>query len=217
MKSSSRTANRTRSGNMKPGRGWMFALAVLVLGVVLGYLFRGSSSQTASAGSSNGNQTVGSSSPTGSGLPLEVAVQPLLERLKDNPSDPELLANIGNQYYDHQDYGKAVDYYEKSLTIRPEDVNVRTDMGTAIWYAGNPERAIQEYETSLKYQPNHAQTLFNMGIVKWQGEHDGRAALESWQKLLAADPEYPDRQKVEQLMQQVQTEVNQKTGTPTGQ
>lgn len=209
MKSSSRNTFRTSPNNPKHP-AWLATIAILLVGATLGYLFRGSSSQTASAGSLSGSQTIGSASSSSvSGL---VAIQPLLEQLKNNPNDPGLLANIGNQYYDNHDYSKAVEYYQKSLQIQPENVNVRTDMGTAIWYGGDAQGAIREYETSLKYQPNHQQTLFNMGIVKWQGEHDGNAALQWWQKLLAENPDYPDRQKVEQLMQQVQSEIGQSAG-----
>lgn len=209
MKPSLRNASGTRSGHSKPGNRWVLTVAILAVGAVLGYLFHGSSS-TASAGSFNGSPAAGSSS--GPPLPLEAAVQPLLQSLKDNPNDPDLLTNIGNQYYDSHNYGKAIEYYGRALKIRPEDVNVRTDMGTAIWYSGNAEGAIHEYETSLHYQPNHAQTFFNMGIVEWQGKHDDSAALQWWQKLLAEHPAYPDRQKVEQLMQQVQAEMGQSAG-----
>jgi tetratricopeptide (TPR) repeat protein len=76
-------------------------------------------------------------------------------------------------------------------------------MGTAIWYSGDPDQAIREYEQALKDEPDHPQTLFNMGVVKWQGKQDGKAALKLWEKLLAANPNYADRQKVEAMMQQV--------------
>jgi tetratricopeptide (TPR) repeat protein len=131
----------------------------------------------------------------------------LLEQLKSRPNDPELLANIGNHYYDSKDYAKAIDYYEKSLNLAPGNVDVRTDLGTAIWYAGDPDRAIREYGKALKDKPDYPQTLFNMGVVKWQGKHDGKAALELWEKLLATSPNYPERQKVEAMMQQVRAEM----------
>lgn len=215
MKSSSR--NTSRNSSDKPKRpAWMFAIAILLLGAFLGYLFRGTSSSTASAGSFNSNQTTGSASSSGSSSSMETTVQPLLDRLKVSPNDPALLANIGNAYYDNHAYDRAVEYYQRSLKIQPENVNVRTDMGTAIWYSGNADGAIREYQTSLQYEPDHAQTLFNMGIVEWQGKHDDSAALQWWQKLLTENPAYPDRQKVEQLMQQVQAEIGQSAGTPTG-
>jgi hypothetical protein len=39
------------------------------------------------------------------------------------------LANNGNQYYDNREYGKAIEYYEKSLKVRPADVNVPNGHG----------------------------------------------------------------------------------------
>jgi tetratricopeptide (TPR) repeat protein len=131
------------------------------------------------------------------------AIQPLLDQVKSRPNDPELLASIGNHYYDNRDYAKAIEYYGRSLKLAPTNVDVRTDMGTAIWYSGDPDRAVREYEQALKDKPDYSQTLFNMGVVKWQGMHDGKAALELWERLLAADPNYPERQKVEAMMQQI--------------
>ena len=195
------------TGYWKAGQAYVLAVITLMLGIVVGYLFRGSSSVAASGGTTSGfsSSSVADSVPSSS-VPLSSKVDPLLERLKSNPADPELLANIGNEYYDSRDYGKAIEYYEKSLKLRPENVNVRTDMGTAIWYSGDADRAIDEFGRSLKYQPTHAQTLFNMGVVKWQGKQDRKSALEMWRKLLAVNPGYPERQKVEQMIQQVQSE-----------
>ena len=200
MKHSSQNASRTL-----PGQTWALAIVILALGISLGYLFRGSFSSGTPASLPSGNQAA-SATPSASQVPFDTTIQPLLERLKNSPDNPDLLADVGNQYYDHRDYGKAVEYYERSLKLKPENVNVRTDMGTAIWYMGNPDGAIREYETALKYQPDYPETLVNMGIVKWQGKHDDKAALELWQKLLMVNPYYQDRPKVEQLIQQIQAE-----------
>jgi tetratricopeptide (TPR) repeat protein len=62
-------------------------------------------------------------------------LDPLLEQLKTRSTDADLLVNIGNSYCDAQDYANAIDYYEKALKLRPDDVNGRTDMATAIWYS----------------------------------------------------------------------------------
>ena len=207
MKHSSHDVSRISSGSRKPGQAWALATVILALGMGLGYLFRGSFLPGASASLSSENQAATSASSAASQLPFDITIQPLLARLKNSPDNPDLLVDIGNQYYDHRDYGKAVEYYERSLKLRPENVNVRTDMGTAIWYMGNPDGAIREYETALKYQPDYPETLVNMGIVEWQGKHDGKGALELWRRLLMLNPYYPDRSKVEQLIQQVQAEV----------
>src|ERR1700761_3097045 len=62
---------------------------------------------------------------------------PLLQRLKADPKNPDLLTNLGNLYYDAQQYSSAVDFYQRALQSKPSDVAVRTDMATAYWYLGN--------------------------------------------------------------------------------
>ncbi len=187
------------------------ALAVLALGILVGYLFH-SCSSGGSATSGPGESQTASDSGSSNGAGNEI--QQLLEPLRSDPNDPNLLASIGNAYYDQGLYDKAVGYYRRYLAIKPRDVNVWTDMGTAIWYTGDPDGAIQQYETVLRHQPDFPNALRNMGIVKWQGKQDRSGALEVWQKLLTAHPDYPDRQKVEQLMQKVQTEMMNQAKIP---
>lgn len=146
MKASSPGVLPPRSNSWRPGQVSVVALVVLVLGIVLGYLFHNSSSSGSGSGASNAGQLASSDSLGNAGT----AVRPLLERLQSTPNDPDLLESIGNAYYDDHDYNRAVTYYQRYLEVRPEDVNVRTDMGTAIWYSGNPDGAIQQYETALR-------------------------------------------------------------------
>ena len=201
-------ADEMSANYWKASQAYVLAVITLMLGIAIGYLFHGSAAAAPSGGPAGVSPSgwEPESAQSFPSVPPNSSFDALLERLKQSDNDPELLANIGNQYYDNRDYARAIQYYERSLKLRPENVNVRTDMGTAIWYSGDADRAIREYETSLKYDPNHAQTLFNMGIVKWQGKQDRKAALDLWQKLLAANPSYAERQKVEQMIQQVRAE-----------
>jgi cytochrome c-type biogenesis protein CcmH/NrfG len=125
---------------------------------------------------------------------------PLLDKLKAEPKNPELLAGIGNIYYDAQQYPIAVDYYGRALKARPSDASVRTDMATAYWYMGNADTAIAEFNKALSYEPNNPNTLFNLGLVKWKGKSDVAGAVADWEKLLKTNPNYQDRDKVQQMM-----------------
>ncbi len=125
---------------------------------------------------------------------------PLLEQLKASPADPALLANIGNVYYDAQQYPAAIDYYGRSLQSAPANVSVRTDLGTAYWYSGNADAAIAEFNKALTYEPTNPNTLFNRGLVKWKGKSDAAGAAADWQKLLAANPDYEGKENVEKLL-----------------
>jgi cytochrome c-type biogenesis protein CcmH/NrfG len=131
---------------------------------------------------------------------LAQAAAPLLEAVKKDPKDFDSLVKLGNLYYDGKQFPSAIQYYERALAIHPENPDVRTDMGTAYWYMGDAEKALAAMETSLKYRPGHPQTLFNLGWVRWQGKQDPQGAIQAWQDLLKANPDYPQKQQVEQYI-----------------
>jgi tetratricopeptide (TPR) repeat protein len=69
------------------------------------------------------------------------------------------------------------------------DINVSTDLGTAIWYSGRADEALAQYDRSLIIDPTHAQTLFNVGIVRADGKHDYAGAIAAWEALLKTNPD----------------------------
>lgn len=197
------TTNPGRNGAWTSTQAYVFAVFCLVLGVALGYLFRGSASPAAKAVAPAAVQQ-GSVQKQASAAEMQAALTqaaaPLLEAINKNPGDYDSLVQLGNLYYDAQQYPGAIQYYEKALVIHPENPDVRTDMGTAYWYTGNADKAVEAMQTSLKYRPGHPQTLFNLGWIKWQGKADPKGAIEAWEKLLKSNPDYPQKQQVEQYI-----------------
>jgi tetratricopeptide (TPR) repeat protein len=137
---------------------------------------------------------------------------PMIAKLKSDPKNLELLIGIGNLYYDAQQYPLAVDYYVRELQIKPSDSAVRTDMATAYWYMGNADTAIAEFDKALGYAPTNPNTLFNLGLVKWQGKHDSAGAIADWKKLLATNPNYEGKDKVEQMLADVEKQAAARPG-----
>jgi len=115
-----------------------------------------------------------------------------------------VLAELGNIYYDAQQYPMAVDYYSRALKAKPADAAVRTDMATAYWYMGQADRAIAEFDKVLLYAPDNPNTLFNRGLVKWRAKKDAAGALADWERLLATDPAYDQKDKVRQMIAEVE-------------
>ncbi len=185
---------------------YLLAMVTLFVGLIAGYLFHGSSAPSTTAAAPTSSSAPTAPESLQSPEQLRVLVQPMLDAARANPADPKPLVEAGNAYYDHRFYPQAIEYYQKALALKPDDVNVRTDMGTAMWYSGSPKEAVAEFEKSLKVDPNHAQTLFNMGIVKLEGLKDAKGAIAAWQHLLDTNPNYPDRQKVQELMQKAKAQ-----------
>ncbi len=185
-------------------QAYVLAAFCLLLGVALGYLFRGSASpaatQAAAATTAQPASTQQDQPDPNVQAALAQAATPLLEAVNKDPKNFDSLVKLGNLYYDCKQFPSAIQYYERALAIHPENPDVRTDMGTAYWYTGDAEKALAAMETSLKYRPGHPQTLFNLGWVRWQGKQDPQGAIQAWQDLLKANPDYPQRQQVEQYI-----------------
>jgi cytochrome c-type biogenesis protein CcmH/NrfG len=132
---------------------------------------------------------------------------PLLEKLATDPKNPQLLANIGNIFYDAKQYLTAILYYRRSLEIAPRNASVHTDLGSAMWYMGNADGAIEQFQQALTYEPNKANALFNLGMVKWRGKLDAKGAVAAWQKLLDTNPNYTAKGEVRQLIAQAKKHI----------
>jgi len=198
--SPSTTSSGSFQGNWTSMQAYLLAAFCLLLGVALGYLFRGSASPAAATPIAQAREP----RPQPSAADVQAAVAqnaaPLLAAIEKNPNDYDSLVQLGNVYYDAQQYPAAIQYYERALAIHPENPDVRTDMGTAYWYNGDADKAIDAMQTSLKYRPGHPQTLFNLGWIRWQGKADPKGAVAAWEQLLKTNPDYPQKQKVEEYI-----------------
>ncbi len=171
----------------------------LIAGLVVGYYF---GRQTSGTGLTGGAATPSQGSDSGSQANLvdPAVLQQNEARLKSalasNPNDAKTLIQLGNLYYDSNRFREAVDYYGRALDLDPRNVDVRTDRGTGYWNLGQADSAITDFQKALEVDPSHAQTLYNMGVVYLSGKNNPAEARKAWEKLLATNPNYPDRAKV---------------------
>ncbi|HUK42942.1 MAG TPA: tetratricopeptide repeat protein [Candidatus Bathyarchaeia archaeon] len=199
-------------------QAYTLAVITLSIGIAMGYFARGSASVApgadtaqAAAPAALGSTAMGAAQLPGIGSSqqqqgvsveaLNKAAETFLTQLKQNPNDFETLAKVGNLYYDGQAYPQAIEYYEKALLVQPGNADVRTDLGTAYWYTGDADKAIANFNKALAVRPTHPGTLFNLGIVEWQGKNDPKAAVKVWEKLLASNPDYPQKDQVQSLIE----------------
>ena len=118
-------------------------------------------------------------------------VKDLTSKIKQNPKDFDSIVELANLNFDQKNYDDAVSLYKKALEIRPDALNVRTDMGTAMFYQKRYDDAIATFKDSLVANPNDAQTLFNLGVAMLHGKNDPQAALQYWEKLVETNPNHP--------------------------
>ena len=180
----------------------------LLVGIAGGWLLRGSQNRGMTTVPANVAAPAKAPASAAAQMPdsthlkemADTQAAPLLEKLKSDPNNSSLLSEIGNLYYDAQQYPIAVDYYGRALKTKPADAAVRTDMATAYWYMGDADRAIAEFTKALTYEPNKPNTLFNLGLVRLKGKMDRAGAVADWEKLLATNPNYEGKDKVARMI-----------------
>lgn len=183
------------------GEGWeprqvyVMAAVCLVVGLALGYLFRGSQSPAArgtgmSATSSVPAGGMGGQMPTLDQMKrmADVKAQPLLDKLKTDSANPDLLIQVATVYRSAHQFKEAAEYYDKSLRINPKNVAIRTEMASCLYYEGNVDGALAQLEQSLKDDPKNANAWFNLGVIRLDAKKDPKGAVSAWQELLKLNP-----------------------------
>lgn len=194
----------------------VYAMAVicLVVGLAIGYLFRGSQSPAPPAQPAANAQPAASAGGMGGRMPsldemkqiADKKAAPLLEELKGDPNNSDLLFQVGNIYRATHRFKDAAGYYDKALQVDPKNVAIRTEMASTLYYNGDVDGAISQLQQALRYDPKDANSLFNLGMIKWQGKQDSKGAVAAWQQLLKSNPKLSAERKaqVQKLMADVQ-------------
>lgn len=199
----------------------LYALCMIV-GLLIGYLVRGNTGQIAktvapaSVADGEAHQAAGGmrrSMPTLDRMRgmADKKAEPLLQQLKTDPKNAELLFQIGKVYESAHQFKEAVSYFDQSLQVDPKNLNVISEKAACLFYAGDADNAITTLNTALEYSPTDPRVLFNLGMMRWQGKGDAQGAIEVWQKLLKSNPKLPAQNKtqVEALIKKASSPVHQ--------
>jgi cytochrome c-type biogenesis protein CcmH/NrfG len=199
----------------QPSQVYAMAAVCLVVGLAIGYLFRGSQS-TALAQPAANVQSPATPGGMGGQMPsldqmkqmADKKAAPLLEKLKSDPTNVDLLKQVGNIYQATHQFKDAAAYYDEALKTDPKNLPIRTQLASSLYYGGDVDGAISQLQTALQYEPKDANSLFNLGMIKWQGKQDGKGALVAWRELLKSNPQLSADRKaaVQKLIADVQTQ-----------
>lgn len=115
--------------------------------------------------------------------------------LTANPEDPKLMAAMGNVYFDASRWNEARTWYERSLAIAPDDVDVLTDLAVVFRNLEQPQQTIEMLDRALALSPDHWQAWYNKVVVYQFDLHEHDLAAESLrrlQQLKTQNPAIPD-------------------------
>lgn len=177
---------------------FMVAIALLVgfaIGATVGILYmikRGEKGfERVATGQKPPMAPPGAPAPTTPGRDsIEVAsqIQTLEEIVKKDPKNLSAWVELGNLYFDTNQPKEAIEAYSQYLAIKPENPDVRTDMGIMYRSLGNFDRAVEEFKKAAQSDPKHAYSRYNTGIVLLHDKEDIKGAIKAWEDYLRVEP-----------------------------
>lgn len=122
---------------------------------------------------------------------IEVAskIQTLKEIVKKDLKNLAAWVELGNLYFDSDQPKEAIDAYSRYLAIKPDNPDVRTDMGIMFRSLGRFDRAIEEFRKAAQGDPKHANSRYNIGIVLLHDKRDMKGAIKAWEEYLKVEPQ----------------------------
>ena len=222
--------NDKTTGTWTATQTYVMATVCLLIGVLVGYLMRGSAKPaTQAATETAAMQQAAGGPPPGMGqqrMPslddmkrmADKQAEPVLTSLKSDPRNVQLLNKAALTYKAAHQFKDAIAYFQKALEVDPKNVPIRTDMASCMYYTGDVDGALDELNKSLSYDPKHAGTLMNIGIIKWQGKNDVNGAIAAWQTLLKLNPNFPQKNVIEHMIAEAKQQQNsaRAANTPKG-
>lgn len=185
-----------KSAAWRASQVYTMAVVCLLVGLAIGYLFRGSQSpapaapqQPATAQDAPANGMHQMPSLDQMKHMADAKAQPLLEKLKADPNNSDLLFQVGNIYKNTHQFKDAIGYYDQALQVDPRNLAIRTELASCLYYSGDVDGALGQLQQSLRQSPKDVNSLFNLGMIKWQGKQDASGALAAWQELLKSNPQ----------------------------
>jgi tetratricopeptide (TPR) repeat protein len=123
--------------------------------------------------------------------PLEVAskIKTLKEIVQKDSRNLPAWIELGNLYFDSDQPKEAIEAYSQYLAAKPDNPDIRTDMGIMYRRLGEFDRALEEFRKAAQSDPKHINSRYNIGIVLLHDKQDVKGAIKAWEDYLKVDPE----------------------------
>jgi tetratricopeptide (TPR) repeat protein len=108
---------------------------------------------------------------------------------------------LGNLYFDSDRPQEAIEVYRQYLAIKPDNPDVRTDMGIMYRKLGQFDRALEEFRKATQSDPKHVNSRYNIGVVLLHDKQDIKGAIKAWEEYLRVDP---NSERAERIRDQIE-------------
>ena len=99
------------------------------------------------------------------------------------------FCNLGVAWYENGDYEKAIECYNRSVSLSPDFVEAFNNLGVAYAKQGDYGKAIECYTEATRKNPYYATPFSNIGVAFYRMGYL-QEAVGYFEKAIEADPKY---------------------------
>lgn len=143
--------------------------------------------------------------PSRDSIEVTSQIQTLKEIVKKDPKNLPAWVELGNLYFDTDQPKEAIEAYHQYLAVKPDNPDVRTDMGIMYRKLGQFDRAIEEFRKAAQSDPKHINSRYNIGLVLLHDKQDMKEAIKAWEEYLKVDPKSERAQRIRAQIERMKT------------
>lgn len=189
---------------MKKEYAFLFILIAFVAGIVVGVVAAVLYEEKMPALPSSIKPPASSPAPAVT-ADVQKQISILQGKLKEEPKNLKVLIELGNLYFDTDQFDSAIRTYARALELDPRNAHVRTDLGIMYRRKGDPDRAIAEFKKAAQDDPRHANSRYNMGVVLLHDKGDIKGAIKAWEDYLKVEPAGPRAENIRSQMEKMRS------------
>lgn len=154
-------------------------------------------------------------------------IEAMAQQAKLDPENILLQKALGNEYYDagvasqdvapvevQENFKRATETYQNVIK-KDKDINIMANLATSAFYCGDNDLAEKSFKEALALKPDFFNALVNYGIFLSQAKQDWAGALNQWQKAQPLAQNISDKEQIQAMISQAQSELKTAAGNST--
>jgi tetratricopeptide (TPR) repeat protein len=113
------------------------------------------------------------------------------DALRKNPSSWLAYYCLGWIRHTEGNFGAALEMYQRSLKLQPEQAEAHTNMGDALLQTGKIDEAINHLQQAIKINPDYTMAYYNLGCALQQ-KGDSTGAIDAFRQAIDRRKEWAD-------------------------
>ena len=105
------------------------------------------------------------------------------------PLDPVLYYSRGWDFYNRQDYDRAISEYNEAIKLEPDNATYYFARGVAYLDTNDYDKAISDYNEAIRLEPDNAGAYNNRGTAYYETEKYDKA-ISDYNKAIKLEPHF---------------------------